>query len=278
MASDNPGRHSFAGRIGRGAKPPPQFGQTLLRCRSTQSAQKVHSKVQMRASGGVRRQVLVAIFAIRPKFERHVFSPKPSGAAKRGPAARGTQPQAARHVAIFPPAAESRRPVRRTARVAERGGLMGNRGGRLHRDDQTLSASRWKTKRWLICVCEFKGRRRDVWGRYLHGALFPRRADRARRRTPPVLRVPQASGEGLYRRLSRRPERRRGDGRSAASRAGRESAQTPVAGAARRPAGRGDDRARSARLRGALGRALAVELRGLWRAGAARRRTPSSMS
>jgi hypothetical protein len=49
--------------------------------------------------------------------------------------------------------------------VAERGGLMGNRGGRLHRDDRTLSGSRWKTKHWLICVCAFKGRRREVWGR-----------------------------------------------------------------------------------------------------------------
>jgi hypothetical protein len=47
----------------------------------------------------------------------------------------------------------------------ERGGLMGNRGGRLHSDDQTLSGSRWKTKHWLVCVCAFKGRRREVWGR-----------------------------------------------------------------------------------------------------------------
>ena len=56
--------------------------------------------------------------------------------------------------------------------VAERGGMMGNRGGRLHRDDQTLSGSRWKTKHWLICVCEFKGRRRDVWGRYYTELFF----------------------------------------------------------------------------------------------------------
>src|SRR5271169_266987 len=56
--------------------------------------------------------------------------------------------------------------------VAERGGLMGNRGGRLHRDDQTLSRSRWKNKHWLICVCEFKGRRRDVWGRYYTELFF----------------------------------------------------------------------------------------------------------
>jgi hypothetical protein len=56
--------------------------------------------------------------------------------------------------------------------VAERGGLMGNRGGRLHRDDRTLSGSRWKTKHWLICICEFKGRRRDVWGRYYTELFF----------------------------------------------------------------------------------------------------------
>jgi len=56
--------------------------------------------------------------------------------------------------------------------VAARGGLMGNRGGRLHRDDQTLSGSRWKNKHWLICVCEFKDRRRDVWGRYYTELFF----------------------------------------------------------------------------------------------------------
>jgi hypothetical protein len=56
--------------------------------------------------------------------------------------------------------------------VVERGGMMGNRGGRLHRDDQTLSGGRWKNKHWLICVCEFKGRRRDVWGRYYTELFF----------------------------------------------------------------------------------------------------------
>jgi hypothetical protein len=56
--------------------------------------------------------------------------------------------------------------------VTERGGLMGNRGGRLHRDDQTLSGSWWKNRHWLICVCEFKGRRRNVWGRYYTELFF----------------------------------------------------------------------------------------------------------
>jgi hypothetical protein len=48
--------------------------------------------------------------------------------------------------------------------VAERGSLMGNRGGRLHRDDRTLSGRRWTSRRWIACVCAFKGRRREVWG------------------------------------------------------------------------------------------------------------------
>ncbi len=53
--------------------------------------------------------------------------------------------------------------------VADRGTLMGNRGGRLHRDDRSLSARRWTSRRWIICLCEFKGRRREVWGKgYTH--------------------------------------------------------------------------------------------------------------
>ena len=45
-----------------------------------------------------------------------------------------------------------------------RGALMGNRGGRLHRDDRTLAAARWKSRSWIICLCAFKGRRRAVFG------------------------------------------------------------------------------------------------------------------
>jgi hypothetical protein len=49
FATQSPGRHSVAGRIGRGTKPPPQFGQTLKSTLSTQSAQNVHSYEQIRA-------------------------------------------------------------------------------------------------------------------------------------------------------------------------------------------------------------------------------------
>ena len=43
IAAPTPERHSVFGRIGRGTKPPPQFGQTLDSTFSTHSAQNVHS-------------------------------------------------------------------------------------------------------------------------------------------------------------------------------------------------------------------------------------------
>jgi hypothetical protein len=55
LPRDTPLRHSVAGRIGRGTKPPPQLGQTLCKVCSAHSAQNVHSYEQMRAnadSGG----------------------------------------------------------------------------------------------------------------------------------------------------------------------------------------------------------------------------------
>jgi hypothetical protein len=48
--------------------------------------------------------------------------------------------------------------------IAARGAMMGNRGGRIHRPDQTLAARRWASRQWIVCVCEFRGRQRRVWG------------------------------------------------------------------------------------------------------------------
>ena len=42
---------------------------------------------------------------------------------------------------------------------------MGNRGGRFHTDAKTLTARRWASRQWICCVLNFKGRRREVWGR-----------------------------------------------------------------------------------------------------------------
>lgn len=48
--------------------------------------------------------------------------------------------------------------------VEARGALMGNRGGKIHRNDRTLLPRRWTSRRWIACVCEFKGRHREVFG------------------------------------------------------------------------------------------------------------------
>ncbi len=46
-----------------------------------------------------------------------------------------------------------------------RGTMFGNRGGRFHRDDQTLGKRRWASRQWICCVLAFKQRHHDVWGR-----------------------------------------------------------------------------------------------------------------
>jgi hypothetical protein len=50
--------------------------------------------------------------------------------------------------------------------------MFGNRGGKFHRDDRTLSSRRWVSRQWICCVLEFKGRRRSVWGRYYTELFF----------------------------------------------------------------------------------------------------------
>ena len=53
-----------------------------------------------------------------------------------------------------------------------RGLFMGNRGGRIHTDDRKLTKRRWASRQWICCVLDFKGRQRDVWGRYYTELFF----------------------------------------------------------------------------------------------------------
>ncbi len=53
-----------------------------------------------------------------------------------------------------------------------RGLFMGNRGGRIHTDDRTLTKRRWASRQWICCVLDFKNRQRDVWGRYYTELFF----------------------------------------------------------------------------------------------------------
>jgi hypothetical protein len=48
--------------------------------------------------------------------------------------------------------------------VAARGLFFGNRGGRFHRADRTLTRRRWTSRMWICCRLAFKGRHRTVWG------------------------------------------------------------------------------------------------------------------
>jgi len=54
-----------------------------------------------------------------------------------------------------------------------RGLLFGNRGGKFH-DPATkaLPTRLFATKQWICCVLSFKGRQRDVWGRYYTELFF----------------------------------------------------------------------------------------------------------
>jgi hypothetical protein len=56
--------------------------------------------------------------------------------------------------------------------TAARGTLFGNRGGKFHRDDKTLGSRRWASRQWICCVLKFKGRQRNVWGRYYTELFF----------------------------------------------------------------------------------------------------------
>jgi hypothetical protein len=53
-----------------------------------------------------------------------------------------------------------------------RGLLFGNRGGRFHTDAKTLTTRRWASRQWICCVLDFKGRHRDVWGRFYTELFF----------------------------------------------------------------------------------------------------------
>ena len=53
-----------------------------------------------------------------------------------------------------------------------RGTLMGNRGGRFHTNTRTLTGRRWASRQWICCVLTFKGRQRDVWGRFYTELFF----------------------------------------------------------------------------------------------------------
>jgi hypothetical protein len=55
---------------------------------------------------------------------------------------------------------------------SSRGLFYGNRGGRFHRADRTLTARRWASRAWICCLLSFRGRHREVWGEGFTGLFF----------------------------------------------------------------------------------------------------------
>ena len=45
-----------------------------------------------------------------------------------------------------------------------RGTMMGNRGGRFHRDDRTLGGRRWSSRHWICCDVHYKNAKHEAMG------------------------------------------------------------------------------------------------------------------
>jgi len=56
--------------------------------------------------------------------------------------------------------------------TAERGTLLGNRGGRFHRDDQTLGKRRWASMRWIACELHYRGLHHEPMGKGYTSLFF----------------------------------------------------------------------------------------------------------
>lgn len=48
--------------------------------------------------------------------------------------------------------------------VSQRGTMMGNRGGKFHRDDKTLGKRRWASRHWICCDLHYKGMHHEAMG------------------------------------------------------------------------------------------------------------------
>jgi len=62
-------------------------------------------------------------------------------------------------------------PLGNLFRTHARGTMMGNRGGALHNSAQEIVRS-YKSRRWITCLLEFKGRSRKVMSEGRYTELF----------------------------------------------------------------------------------------------------------
>jgi len=55
-------------------------------------------------------------------------------------------------------------PWGRIVATPHRGTMLGNRGGKFHRDDQTLGRRRWASHHWICCELHYKNAHHDAMG------------------------------------------------------------------------------------------------------------------
>ena len=95
-----------------------------------------------------------------------------------------------------------------------RGLFMGNRGGRIHTDDRTLTKRRWASRQWICCVLDFENRQRDVWGRYYTEMFFLDEATALAAGHRPCFECRRKHAEtfaGFWQEAFKRPKRPRAD-------------------------------------------------------------------
>lgn len=56
--------------------------------------------------------------------------------------------------------------------VPEHGAMLGNRGGKFHRDDKTLGKRRWASEHWICCELHYKGLTHEAMGKGYTSLFF----------------------------------------------------------------------------------------------------------
>ena len=92
---------------------------------------------------------------------------------------------------------------------SSRGSSFGNRGGKFHRDDKTLGPRRHVSRAWICCVLSFKGRQRDVWGRYYTELFFMDEPTALAAGHRPCFECRRADATAFAEKVSGRGERKR---------------------------------------------------------------------
>src|ERR1700739_912484 len=81
--------------------------------------------------------------------------------------------------------------------AAARGTLFGNRGGRFHAGAKMRTRRGRASGQWICCVLDFKGRQRDVWGRYYTELFFLDEPTAFAARHPPCFESRRGGGRGV---------------------------------------------------------------------------------